>query len=656
MTVSEKPLWTPTPERIQRSQLYRYMTWLKQNRGLDFKDYDALYRWSVTETEPFWDSLWQFYDVKTHKPYSKVLADASMPGAKWFTGAEVNYVDQVMRHVTDSRPAILYASETEPLKAMGWHELRDRVAAVAAYLRQRGIKPGDRVVAYAPNTPETLIAFLGAVAIGAVWSICAPDMGLQAVLDRFKQIEPVALFAVEGVHYNGKPIDRRDMVGEIVAALPSLRDMILLPSQAEAMTLPANLTVARWADIAFQPAELQILPVPYDHPIWVVYSSGTTGLPKPIVHGHGGIILELMKMMQLHNDLGPDDVFHWYSSTGWIMWNAQVAGLCTGATIAIYDGSPAWPDWGRLWRFIGEAKTTFFGAGAAFFASCLKAEIKPREIADLSALRSVGSTGSPLSEDAYAWIYRELGDAVWLSSISGGTDFAGAFVGGCVMLPIYAGEMQVRCLGADIQAFDEDGNSLIDQVGELVCVKPLPSMPLYLWNDADGARYRGSYFDVYPGIWRHGDWIRITPRGGSIIYGRSDATINRHGLRLGTAEIYRAVEELPEVLDSLVIDLEYLGRESFMPLFVVLREGLTLDDALKQKINGAIRQAVSARFIPNDMVQVAEVPRTLSGKKLEVPVKKILLGQSPEKVANPGAMSNPQSLKWYADYARKLNQ
>ncbi|MBP6818001.1 MAG: acetoacetate--CoA ligase [Ferrovibrio sp.] len=655
MTVSEKPLWTPTPDRIRRSQLYRYMTWLKEKRGLDFKDYDSLYRWSVTETEPFWDSLWHFYDIKTHKPYTKVLADASMPGAKWFTGAEVNYVDQVMRHVTDSRPAILYASETEPLKAMGWHELRDRVAAVAAHLRQRGIKPGDRVVAYAPNTPETLIAFLATVSIGAVWSVCAPDMGLQAVLDRFKQIEPVALFAVEGVHYNGKAIDRRDMVGEIVAALPSLRDVILQPSQAEAVSLPERIAVARWADIAFQPAELEVLPVPYDHPIWVVYSSGTTGLPKPIVHGHGGIILELMKMMQLHNDLGPDDVFHWYSSTGWIMWNAQVAGLCTGATIAIYDGSPAWPDWGRLWRFIGEAKATFFGAGAAFFASCLKAEIKPRQIADLSALRSVGSTGSPLSEDAYAWIYRELGDEVWLTSISGGTDFAGAFVGGCVMLPVHAGEMQVRCLGADIQAFDEGGNPVIDQVGELVCVKPLPSMPLYLWNDPDGARYKGSYFDVYPGIWRHGDWIRITPRGGSIIYGRSDATINRHGLRLGTAEIYRAVEELPEVLDSLVIDLEYLGRESFMPLFVVLREGLVLDDALKQKINGAIRQAVSARFIPNDMVQVAEVPRTLSGKKLEVPVKKILLGQPMEKVANPGAMSNPHSLKWYADYARKLN-
>lgn len=654
MTAVEQPLWTPTPERIQQSQLYRYMTWLKAERGLDFADYESLWRWSVTDLNAFWASLWDFFGLKAHKPYTAVLADAAMPGAKWFPGAEVNYVDQVMVHVTDQRPAILYASETESLREMGWHELRNRVAAVAAHLRARGIKPGDRVVAYAPNTPETLIAFLAAVSLGAVWSICAPDMGLQAVLDRFTQIEPVALFAVEGVHYNGKPMDKRDMVQAIVAALPSLRDVILLPSKTEAVTLSATLHTARWAEIADQKAELQIVPVPYDHPLWVVYSSGTTGLPKPIVHGHGGIMLELKKMMQLHNDLGPDDVFHWYSSTGWIMWNAQVAGLSAGSTIAIYDGSPAWPDWGRLWRFIGEAKTTFFGAGAAFFASCLKAGVKPREIADLSALRSVGSTGSPLSEDAYAWIYGELGDKIWLNSISGGTDFSGAFVSGCVMLPLYAGEMQVRCLGADIQAYDENGKSVVDQVGELVCVQPLPSMPLYLWNDPDGARYRGSYFDMYPGIWRHGDWIRITPRGGSIIYGRSDATINRYGLRLGTAEIYRAVEELPEILDSLVIDLEFLGRESFMPLFVVLREGLVLDEALKQKINSAIRQAVSARFIPNDIVQVAEVPRTLSGKKLEVPVKKILLGQPAEKVANPGALSNPLSLNWFADYAKRM--
>ncbi len=653
MTASEKPLWTPTPERIQRSQLQRYMTWLKQERGLDFADYDALWQWSVADIGAFWASMWDFFEIKAYKPYAQVLADASMPGAQWFSDAELNYVDQILRHETTARPAILYASETEALRELSWADLRQQVGAVAAHLRRRGIQRGDRVVAYAPNTPETLIAFLATVSLGAVWSICAPDMGLQAVLDRFKQIEPVALFAVEGVHYNGKPMDKRDMVREITSALPSLRDVILLPSKADAVQLPEKLTVARWASILAQPAAIQVEPVPFDHPLWVVYSSGTTGLPKPIVHGHGGIVLEMLKMMQLHNDIGPDDVFHWYSSTGWIMWNAQVGGLSTGATIAIYDGSPAWPDWGRLWRFAGEAKLTFFGSGAAFYASCLKAGIKPRDLADLSALRSVGSTGSPLSEDAYAWIYRELGD-IWLSPISGGTDFAGAFVAGCVMLPVYAGEMQVRCLGADIQAYDEAGKPLVDEVGELVCVQPLPSMPLYLWNDPDGERYKGSYFDVYPGIWRHGDWIRITPRGGSIIYGRSDATINRLGLRLGTAEIYRAVEELPEILDSLVIDLEFLGRESFMPLFVALRDGLLLDDALKQRINQAIRDAVSARFIPSDIQQVAEVPRTLSGKKLEVPVKKILLGQPPEKVANPGAMSNPASLAWFADYASRV--
>lgn len=652
MTEMQAPalLWTPSPKRITRSRLHHYMDWLRRERGLEFPDYDSLWRWSIGDIEAFWASLWDYFEVRASKPYAKVLGRRSMPGAVWFPGAELNYVDQVFRHATDRKPAILYASEKQPLRAMSWQALRDQVAAVAATLKASGVCRGDRVVAYAPNTPETIVAFLATVSIGAVWSVCSPDMGLNAVLDRFRQIEPVALFAVPSCDYGGKHHDKGDVLRSLVAELPSLRDLILMPGDAGG-ALPDRCRRHTWADVIATPAELSVEPVPFDHPLWVVYSSGTTGLPKPIVHGHGGILMVILMMNALHNDLGQDDVFHWYSSTGWIMWNAQVSGLLVGATIALYDGSPSWPDWNRLWAFAGEAKATFFGAGAAFYANCQKAGVVPRSVADLTALRTVGSTGSPLSEDSYAWIYGQLGSEIWLTPISGGTDFAGAFVGGCVIQPVYAGEMQVRCLGADIQAFDDAGQPLLDQVGELVCVAPIPSMPLYLWNDPDGKRYRDSYFDMYPGIWRHGDWIRITPRGGAVIYGRSDATINRHGLRLGTSEIYRAVEELPEVLDSLVVDLEYLGRDSYMPLFVVLRPGTELDSALKGRIEQAIRKAVSARFVPNDIFQIAEVPRTLSGKKLEVPVKKILLGQPIEKVSNPGTMANPGSLAWFADFA-----
>ena len=656
MTAQPAPalLWSPTPERISRSQMRRYMDWLARERDLKFPDYDALWRWSVTEIEAFWASLWDYFDIKAYKPYRSILAKRDMPGAEWFPGAELNFVDQVLRHETGQRPAVLYAAEQLPLQQMSWRNLREQIASVAAHLRERGIRRGDRVVAFAPNTPETLVAFLATVSIGAVWSVCSPDMGLNAVLDRFRQIEPKALFAVPSCNYGGKHHDKGEVVTALIDALPSVTDLILLPGTT-AHALPVRPHQAGWPDIIARPAEMKVEPVPFDHPLWIVYSSGTTGLPKPIVHGHGGIVMVIMTMMALHNDIGADDIFHWYSSTGWIMWNAQVSGLLVGATIAIYDGSPSWPDWNRLWSFIGETKASFFGAGAAFYANCQKAGVKPRQVADLSHLRSVGSTGSPLSEDSYAWIYDELGSDIWLTSISGGTDFAGAFVAGCVLLPVYAGEMQCRCLGADIQAYDDDGRPLQDEVGELVCVSPIPSMPLYLWNDAEGKRYRDSYFDMYPGVWRHGDWIRITPRGGAIIYGRSDATINRYGLRLGTAEIYRAVEELPEILDSLVVDLEYLGRQSYMPLFVVLRPGITLDTALKDRINQAIRKAVSARFVPNDIFQVAEVPRTLSGKKLEVPVKKILLGQPVEKVSNPGTMANPGSLAWFVDFARQQN-
>lgn len=658
---SEFPIWTPTAERIAGSRIHHYMEWLKAERGLGFADYKALWQWSVDDLEGFWSSLWDYFEIKARQPYRQVLAQRVVQGAQWFAGSELNFVDHVFRNARTDKPAIVHASETSGLLSLSWAELQEQVASMAAHLRSLGISRGDRVGAYVPNTPEAIVAFLATASIGAIWSICSPDMGSRAVLDRFRQIEPKALFAVTSYRYGGKAHDRQDVVSTFAGELPSLRHIILLPgpmgpepSEQFLTTSPAHVAVSRWTDGLGNAAPLIVESVPFDHPIWVVYSSGTTGLPKAIVHGHGGVLLEILKVLAFHNDLGPSDVFHWYSSTNWVMWNIQLSGLLLGATAAIYDGNPGWPDASALWRFAGAAKVTFFGAGAAFYAGCQKAQVRPRTVGEFAQLRTIGSTGSPLSPESYAWIYAELGPDVWLTPMSGGTDFCSAFVGGVPILPVFPGEMQCRCLGADVHAYDDAGHDLIDAVGELVCASPMPSMPLYLWNDPDGSRYHHSYFDTYPGIWRHGDWIRITPRGGAVIYGRSDATINRFGLRLGTSEIYRAVEELPEVLDSLVIDMEYLGRDSYMPLFVVLRPGLELDQALKDRINQAIRSAVSPRFLPNEIFQVPEVPRTMTGKKLEVPVKKIFLGQPPEKVVNPGALASQGSMNWYVEFARGL--
>mgnify|MGYP002663741189 FL=1 len=673
-------------------QIRLYQNWLREQRGLEFSDYDALWRWSTTDLDAFWQSIWDYFDLQSPTPHSAVLAHNRMPGAQWFPGVQVNYARQVLRHVDAAHaagvPAIVSSNEKRAHREMSWPELRRQVASLALHLQAKGVQPGDRVAAYLPNVPETMVAFLATVSIGGVWSLCAPDMGTHAVLDRFRQIEPKVLITVDGVTYGGRDHDRLPVLAELRAQLPSVQHTLLLGN------LNATVSVAgcaSWTSAtgqndhetdAFEPLWL-----PFDHPLWIVYSSGTTGLPKPIVHGHGGMVLVQLQLGALHNDLGcsyaPNsrgERYHWYSSTGWVMWNAQVGGLLAGTTCVIFDGNPGGskehPDWALLWGFASETGVTFFGAGAAFYANCMKAGITPAQCGDLSSIRALGSTGSPLSAEVQQWGTDFMAQAgvpdIWWSNISGGTDFAGAFIGGHRELPQTPGKMQCRMLGAAVEAWDEQGRPVLDAVGELVCTQPIPSMPLYLWGDDSGARYLASYFDMYPAghgrqpgggdgpasmgaVWRHGDWIQIGTgaAAGCVIYGRSDATINRHGLRMGTSEVYSAVESLPEVLDSLVVDLEYLGRESYMPLFVVLRPGHVLDDALRARIHGAIRTALSPRFVPDDIFAVAEVPRTLSGKKQELPIKKLLLGQPLEKVVNKDAMANPQCLDWYVAFAEQ---
>ena len=654
--MSDNPqlLWTPGPGQIERTRMYDYMRWLGREKNVPVTDYASLWQWSIDELPAFWESVWQYFDVKYSVPYARVLDAEKMPGAKWFEGSRLNITEQVFRFQTGTqegrKPAIIGKSELRPTVELSWAELRRQIGSVANALRAMGVQPGDRVVSYLPNIPETVVAFYACASIGAIWSSCSPDMGSPSVLDRFGQIEPKVLLAVDGYRYGGKDFDRIDVVKGLVQALPTLEHVVLLPYLHSDARLDNAHT---WQELLAHDSEMRFEQLPFDHPLWVVYSSGTTGMPKPIVHGQGGVLIESLKGHGLHLDLGEQDRFMWYSTTGWIMWNSQVTGLLLGATIAIYDGNPGYPDLGVLWKFAEEARLTVFGAGAAYFANCMKAGIEPGRIADLHRLRVVGSTGSPLPAEAFGWIYEQLGSGILLASISGGTDIAAAFVGGCPILPLYAGEMQCRGLGIAVYAMDDQGRPLDDQVGELVVTKPMPSMPLYFWNDPKGLRYHDSYFDTYPGWWRHGDWLRITPRGGAIIYGRSDTTINRYGIRMGTSEIYRVVEAMPEILDSLVVDLEYLGRESYMPLFVVLRPGVVLDQALSARIAEGIRAALSARHVPNEVFAVAEIPRTLTGKKMELPVKKLLLGMKVDEVANPDAMSNPGSLAYFVDFARQ---
>ncbi len=649
-------LWEPPEGLVENAKVTSYLRWLADERGLSFEGYGALWEWSATDLEGFWSSVWEFCGVRASKGYERVLGRREMPGAEWFVGAELNYAEHAFLHARPDEPALVHESELRPRGQTTWRELRERVAAVAAGLKEMGVGRGDRVVAYLPNVPEAVVAFLACASLGAIWSSSSPDFGAGSVVDRFKQIEPKVLFAVDGYRYGGKDYDRTDVVAKLQAEIPTLEKTVLLPYLSEEPDTSNLGQVVLWDELLArnEGAGLAFEPVPFDHPLWVLYSSGTTGLPKAIVHSQGGILLEHLKMAHLHLDLSPEDRFFWFTTTGWMMWNLLVGGLLAGATLLLYDGSPGHPDMNALWRFAEETGMTHFGTSASYLTSCMKAGIEPGRDFDLSALKGVGSTGSPLPPEGFGWVYEHVKEDLWLYSTSGGTDLCTAFVGGVPLLPVRTGELQARALGAAVQAFDDEGKPVVDEVGELVITEPMPSMPVYLWNDAQGERYRESYFDVYPRVWRHGDWIRIKPHGGAVIYGRSDSTINRGGVRMGTAEIYSAVEGVDEVAESLVVDIAKPGGESFMPLFVVLKEEAELDEDLKSRIKRSIRERTSPRHVPNEIFAVPEIPKTLNGKKLEVPVKKILSGTPPDQAASRDSLSNPESLDRFAELAEKL--
>ncbi len=647
-------LWQPGEAVKSRATITKYMQWLESERGLCFTDYPSLWQWSVTEIEDFWQSLWQFFDIKASKPYTSILSDRRMPGARWFDGAELNYAEHVFRHMSSQRPALIFQSEIVPLTELSWEAFYRQVSSVAAALRGLGVARGDRVAAYMPNIPQTLIAFLACASIGAVWSSCSPDFGTRSVNDRFSQIAPRVLFAVDGYQYGGKAFDLKPAVGQLQQSLASLEKTILVPYLRPDADSEGLDNVMMWEDVLKDDGKLEFEQVPFDHPLWVVYSSGTTGLPKGLVHGHGGILLEFMKFSRLHMNVQPGDRFFWFSTTGWVMWNILQGSLLQGATPILYDGSPGYPDLNVLWDLAARSKMTFYGTSAAYLTGCMHAGLEPGKKFDLSNLKAIGSTGSPLPVDGFKWVYDQVKRDILLGSTSGGTDPCTGFLGSCPLLPVRAGELQCRCLGVKAQAFDEEGKPLIDAVGELVITEPMPSMPLYLWNDPDQARYIASYFDMYPGVWRHGDWVKFTSRGSGVISGRSDSTINRLGVRMGSSEIYAVVEDLPEIVDSLVIGCEIPGGGYRMPLFVVLQEGVQLDDALRQKINTKIRSALSPRHVPDEIYAISDIPRTLNGKKLEVPVKKILTGVPVEKAVNVDSMGNPEAIQFFVEFAGQL--
>jgi acetoacetyl-CoA synthetase len=629
-------LWTPPADAATSTTVGRYLAWLADERGLRFDGYDDLWRWSVDDLEGFWSSIWDFFEVRSSAPYEAVLRHPEMPGTEWFPGARLNYAERALA-TTGSEPAVIARSQSREGRELSWDELRDQVGRCRAGLARLGVARGDRVVAYLPNGPEALVAFLATASLGAVWASCPPEFGVRSVTDRFGQLDPAVLLVIRGYRYGDKVIDRTAEVDAIVGALPTLRHVVDVDTG--------------WDDLLAEPAEVAFEPVPFDHPLYVLFSSGTTGLPKAIVHGHGGILVEHLKALALHHDLGPGDRFFWFSTTGWMMWNLLVSGLCVGATIVLFDGDPGWPDLGALWRMAAETDVTVFGASAPFLLSCRKAGLDVASYGDLSAIRSVGSTGAPLPAEGFEWVYEQLPD-VWLTSVSGGTDVCTGFVGGSPLVPVVAGEISCRYLGARVEAFDDDQRSLVGEQGELVVTAPMPSMPVSFWGDDDGSRLRDAYYARFPGVWCHGDWITITEQGSCVITGRSDATLNRGGVRLGTSEFYAVVEAIPGIVDSLVVHLEDPdGGAGRLLLFVRLDDGTELDDELRRRIGAELRATLSPRHVPDEVHAVPAIPRTHSGKKLEVPVKRILGGAPASAVASPGALADPTALDAFVAFA-----
>ncbi len=648
-------LWKPSEAFKQNANLTQYMGWLKERRGLNFDSYAALWNWSVENEPDFWQSISDYFNIIHHTGYTKVMSDHPMPHTQWFEGSTLNYAEHIFRNATTECPAMLFQSERQPLTSISWDELQQKVAALQAFFVQQGIEPGDRIAAYLPNIPEATVGLLAAMAVGAVWSSCSPDFGAGSVMERFLQIEPKILIAVDGYAYNGKWFSRKKEVETIKAGLSTVSKLILIPGEeADVQAIPGTIC---WNEVMQTTnTGLQFTPVPFSHPIWILYSSGTTGTPKAITHSHGGVLLEHYKYLAFHNDVHPGENFFWFTTTGWMMWNYLHAALLVGATIVLYDGSPGYPDIRVLWQLAIQAPVHHFGTSAPFIMACLKAGIVPGEYGDLSPLRSVSSTGSPLPPEGFDYVYKKIKNDIWLCSMSGGTDVCTAFAGGCPLLPVYGGEIQCRALGCALYAFDEEGNAVWNEVGEMVITHAMPSMPVFFWDDVRFEKYSSSYFETYAGIWRHGDWVKITPENGVIILGRSDATLNRQGVRIGTAEIYRAVDTIEQIKDSLIVNIELPGGGDYMPLFVVMKEGAALTDVVKDAVKKALRNAYSPRHVPDEIIAVKDIPYTISGKKMEIPVKKILMGRSAEQSVNTGSIKNPGSLEFFIHLAASRNR
>ena len=654
--MSDHKLWEGSSSFKNNSHLHQYKTWLSRNHQLDFNSYHELWEWSTNNIEDFWKSIWDYFKVTSHSPYKNVLSSHDMPNCKWFEGATLNYAEHVFKQANPEETAIYFGNESGKYTETSWKELGQRVAAMATYLKSLGVGKGDCVVAYLPNVPEATISFLAVNSLGAIWSSTSPDFGAESVIDRFAQIKPKVLIAVDGYHYNGKPYDKTNVVNDIVDALPTLEKVIIIPYLNEDAMMNFSSDFITINDVFKTPSDaLTFESVDFNHPIWVLYSSGTTGLPKAIVHSHGGILLEHLKYMAFHNDVHKGERYFWFSTTGWMMWNFVQSALLMGASIVLYDGSPTYPDFEALWGFSDKVGIHHFGTSAPYLVASMKKKIEPKTHHNLSTIRSISSTGAPLPFEAFEYVYDKIKNDVWLCSMAGGTDVCTAFVGGTPDYAVHAGEIQCRALGVSLFAFDDNGQPVYDELGEMVIDKPMPSMPIYFWNDADNKRYKASYFEHYPGKWRHGDFIKINSKtDGLVIYGRSDATLNRHGIRIGTSEIYRAVNKVTEIEDSLIVNLELDEGKHYMPLFVKMKDGFNLSDTVKDQIKTQLKTEYTPRHVPDEIIEVADIPYTISGKKMEAPIKKILLKMPLEKSINFDSMRNPESVDFFIEFAKTI--